>query len=648
MAVDDNNPSKRPPMNRSANPNPVNGIFEGISSGAGFMSAEHRARLATIAGDASAISDLTSLVDITSGDMNRANLFDQIAKRQTSFNRLTEQVNGSDLQATRRAGREASNFIARSYSSSAMNGEANRWVSDPDVQMRAMGMSSTPWNDLQAGRQNVMNQLGELKRQTREAAQGMYTGRAQIVPEKLEAVNALYQQKATLEKELGVFTAAERYQRGQGLDPTSQTANIGRGVQLANKLLGQSQLSQDIASGGISINRDGQTVKIGTADIGRETINQAGRVQGAQAKLDAAVAQNVPNLQPFNDALKEATAGLTKLHEAAGTVGDSGGAPGSSFARKMGMVSDIAQAASAGFMASSFQQQNINVGIPMQRAANIAGTSAIENQRYQAYKGSQQGDVLSMMMMPEFNRARQFGQEMGEASQEALKTKTSGHGMGWIAGAGALAGGAVIAGGALLSGTGIGSAVGIPVMAAGAKLLALSTGVGAIAGGASYMMGEKANVNVTTAQAEAGTIRGAARVGGAAAYLQAQMAEKQISAEQLQGVVNFGRGLGGVAQGLGGAGGEAYLQSTVGNPAFLKNLTDKRIGMEQFTNLSQQGAGVQGSLFNANQIFTARGLERTGYGSMENTMTNMNLMSRAGSNNPEASWMGQLTTGFRP
>ena len=116
--------------------------------------------------------------------------------------------------------------------------------------------------------------------------------------------------------------------------------------------------------------------------------------------------------------------------------------------------------------------------------------------------------------------------------------------------------------------------------------------------------------------------------------MDARRALLKVSAEQLQGFRDFGVGLGTAAQGMGKRG-EAFLTQNM-SEGNLQNMANARLSPEQMAQMSQHGVQQMGSQFQSSQIFAARGLERSGMGSMGENMQRMAMLAGAGSNNPQA------------
>ncbi|MEQ1530284.1 MAG: hypothetical protein ABL925_13295, partial [Methylococcales bacterium] len=99
-------------------------------------------------------------------------------------------------------------------------------------------------------------------------------------------------------------------------------------------------------------------------------------------------------------------------------------------------------------------------------------------------------------------------------------------------------------------------------------------------------------------------------------------------------------GINETAGAMGGEVGEAFLNRT-GGADFLDSLSAAGIGTKEFGQLSLRGAGQMGSQFKESQIFDAVGLERKGYGTADQNMQRIGMLSAAGQGD-SASNLGKI------
>ena len=269
--------------------------------------------------------------------------------------------------------------------------------------------------------------------------------------------------------------------------------------------------------------------------------------------------------------------------------------------------------------------QQIGVNQTLGAMQNRGALAGLENQKYDMYRKARAGDVASQMALSQWGNAEFFGSEVKTAQNVAL---------GLYGTAGVAQG---VAGAAKAD-------------AAGAELFNPVSWVGgsgpANAEAAQRGVKEAADGAAQAAIAGADVVRGVSgnqvRVAGTQSYMQAVLATNQITAEQLQGFRDYSTGLGTVARGMGGRGGD-FLRSTRN---MLPNIATAGLSPQQFVEMSQFGQDNMGSMFNQDQIFAARGLERSGVGTREENMQRMSMLAAAGSNNPQAGLAGVLEASF--
>lgn len=188
-----------------------------------------------------------------------------------------------------------------------------------------------------------------------------------------------------------------------------------------------------------------------------------------------------------------------------------------------------------------------------------------------------------------------------------------------------------ILGGIALSATGVGAAAGIPAIVAGAA------GVGSAIYGATKVV----NV-VRGADSNSERLAEEQRQIGIADQL------SHIPGAYRQRLYDFSMGARGAALEAGGGAGANFINRATGPGADLRlqRMQEARIGTEQFNELSTQGFGQQGSVFNSEQVYAARNLERTGNGSMGTNIARMGALAMAGSNNPQAGLQSVMEAAF--
>ena len=302
---------------------------------------------------------------------------------------------------------------------------------------------------------------------------------------------------------------------------------------------------------------------------------------------------------------------MKKLGESAEKAGEKlGGGGGVSGVDRLNAYSGM-------FAAGGSAIREIAVNQRVGQVQNISGYAGFENQKYDMYKGARGGDVMSQLLLSQAQESERFGNQL-YAGQQAANT-------------------AFVAGGAAQTAAGAGQAFegGIGKFNPISQFLGTAgTSTNETLQGSQNMVQGAAGTAIAGTDLARGVSASAAKIQGQQADLEARRALLGISAQQLQGFRDFGVGQGTAAMGMGRRG-EGFLQRTVTNENMDK-MVNARISPEQFNQMSQIGVDQVGSTFNESQIFAARGLERSGLGSMQQNMGRMATLAGAGANNPQA------------
>ncbi len=279
-----------------------------------------------------------------------------------------------------------------------------------------------------------------------------------------------------------------------------------------------------------------------------------------------------------------------------------------------------ANIAQSGFGAAANAIQQIGVNQRLGQAQNAAEYADFENQKYQTYKAAAGGDIASLMQLSQFSGAEGFGGGLKTASQVAVAAQLAG---------------------------------GITQSSMGAVDIAstLNPVENALSTSAAQERRESGIINVvegTAVEAVAGSdlIRGVsagqADLAGRQARLNLSRAVNAVGAEQVQGFRDFSVGMSTAAIGMGSRG-EEFLNKSISD-SNLNRMASARISPEQMAQMSQMGVASMGSMFNTDQVFTARTNEQRGLGTMQENMQRLSSLSAAGANNPSES-LGAITEG---
>lgn len=334
----------------------------------------------------------------------------------------------------------------------------------------------------------------------------------------------------------------------------------------------------------------------------------SGQLSGSREILEAAKAleQAFKNLTEATEDQKEAAnkeveAAQKRFNELAK---GGGGGGGNRLGAGLSAISGFSSIAGDLAMTLGINQRLTNV-------SNIASAADWENLKYSTYEAINAGDVAALMRAQEFEKAETYGTGIKAAAQTAVGARI-------VGGAADMTAGALEAAGAIKV----------------SPELAVKGAMTAAAGAA--------NIAVSASDFKHGTTSLQAESQARITHIQAVDAINRTTAKQRQQFVDYFKGLGLAARGMGEEGG-AFLERTA-TPEFLTQLREARISPEEMAKMSQMGVQMMGGGFKEGQIIDARLLERRGFGSKEENLQRMAQLYMAGGNNPQESYAKVLET----
>lgn len=516
-------------------------------------------------------------------------------------------MNASDNAAISRAESEASTYVTKQFSGTAINSQVGAMQRDSSVQNSAFGMANKSYDELQSRREEIHSEIRVRERGVQHEVKGMFTGRGQVDPEKSAAVNVMMGGTKDQVRELAMINAASAIQRQTGNDPNSKLKNLTEMGQQANKILDSEAIGKEVQSGGINISSGGKGATIANADVNKEVVNQARILADALAKLSSGAVTAEEDLGKLRSTADEAAENMKKLQDGQKAGAGNGGGNGA----------NIAMGVAGGFNAIGGAAQQIMINQRMQQIGNTSGFAGMANQQYDMYSKARGGDIASQLALGQFGESDKFGTEMKRATNV-------------VQGAGLIAAGAQATAGVIQATEAAGQKANPLAYASGAS----TNNTQALISGTLAATQGVANAAVITSDITKNTSAQGNRLAGAQADMQARIAINHVGATQAQGLRNFMTDMDVAGQEMGGRA-SAYLESSTSD-ANLSKMAEARMSPEQFAKMSQQGASQMGSQFNSDQIYGARNLERGGFGSMQTNMGRMAQLAGAGSNNPQA------------
>ena len=572
---------------------------------------EQRARAKTARTQIEALSELPEDVILNSKAMTRV--------AQTAPNTLMSaesRIRSSVESRLERSNMQAANVIGREYSETAINSQARSMYNVPEFQNKAFTMMNQSYDALGARRQEITNQIGSLGQQSAEAAGSLFTNRG-VRKDLANQISGNANQADALTKELASIDLAMKTRRQTGSDPLSRFEKLNQTGKSAEDFLTAKDIGEQVRSGSVNISKGGQQVSVDNADIGKAIANEAEALRKALSDLANSAGKSTEELEKMRGAAEESAENFEKLQKAAAAGGGGNGATGAQWASAAGGM----------FNAVGQGIQQIAVGQRLGQVANIAGYAGIENQKYDMYKSGRAGNVLNQMLASSWSDAEGFGKQLKTGQQAAVAAYTAG-------------GVAQTAAGGFQVAEGLGQKANPLAYATGAS----TQNTAAVLQGAQNVVQGLSTTAVNGMDLYRGVSTNAAAIQGTQADMAARRELLKVSGEQLQSFRDFGVGMSTAAQGMGKRG-EQFLQSAT-SAAGIQQMVNSRLSPEQMAQMSQLGVQTMGSQFNQSQIYAARGLERSGYGSMAENMQRQASLAAAGSNNPQAGLASVLESAF--
>ena len=512
--------------------------------------------------------------------------------------RITKNVNSrlSVYQESKedRLNEQAVNAVNREFSSSAVNSYVARHANTLEAQVAGASMTGQGYRALDAQREQIMNQMKDI-RQASVSAASLYIGPGGVNANSASTLQSGSEQMKELAKQLIPITLAMQQLKQQGLDPKGRQEELARVGNKAAGVLHANQLQEDMRSGkGLGA--------FSSAELKKKEAEAAEKLIKALTALNTAAGKTADELNELNKNAEEAAKEFKDINEAKEAKGNGGG--GSS---KFEMIKMVAGTLMSALDIGAGAYQNATINQPMQMVANTTAAANMENEKYNSWHAALAGNMQERQNL-NWTAASRFGSALANNEKHLHQMRQ-----------GAAAAG-IVGGVAQMAEAGSkgfqGFVTGTQAFEAGAQG-ALNTASG-IASGAVELTAEQRQTNMM-----------ATKIAGTQAFKGAQKAITYVSGRQLQGYRDYMMGINETAGAMGGEVGEAFLERT-GGKDFLESLSKAGIGTKEFGQLSLRGAMQMGSQFSENQIFSAVDLERKGYGTAEQNMQRIGMLSAAG------------------
>jgi predicted nucleic acid-binding Zn-ribbon protein len=563
---------------------------------------------------------------------------EQLDPLEQERNKLLEDANQkSETVATRSAIRQESkqrhfvNQVSDLFSESSFGGAVLRQRRAPESVQGAQKLIARgrTFNELHAERQKIQQEIQALQ----EEAVTLGGSAFDLNNEPTEASDRLkyiYFKNKALSKHAASIELAMDMRSARGEDPLSREARISKTSAWIEEYSRQKGLASEIQSGKIELNEAGgsRKVSVDLSDVESRLEKEIDGFNRIFAEGRAAAAKGEKNLEAFNEELYGATERIEKLKDVIGAT------RGEEQNKKIGTIQNIMQ--------TGFALQSVGGAIGQ---VFVGQTNTITNTKIAAAQQANDlffrrqaalsGDMTQLTALSQtvtqsndFTRDKLQFTAAEKAEKEASKseviTNVSGafDAAGEVLEAGGAIAGAVIERGAS-GGTGAVGSVG--------------RAVGATARAGTSVIGLLRNVN--------GNAEGRAEY---SRQMQLSDEEIKIRGFQRQQFYNYSMGVTEAALTGGGEAGQRFFQQMLGgqneygpirsSDQMLERMRAAGISTDQMAQMGQMGLAQQGSVFNADQVFSAKALQDKGYGTVESNMRMYGQLAGAGANNPSASF----------
>jgi hypothetical protein len=504
-----------------------------------------------------------------------------------------------------RLNEQAVNMVGREFSTSAVNSYVGRNSNSLEAQVSGMAMTGRGYTALNEDRTQIMNRMQGLRQDSMSAA-GSYIDQGGINKNSASVLQGGSDQMKDLAKQLIPITLAMQQLKQQGMDPKGRQEELARIGNKASGVLHANQLQEDMKSG------QGMGA-FSMAELKKKEAEAAEKLMKALTALTNSVGKTSDELAELNKEAETAAKEFKDINEAKGEKGKDG--DGKKFETIKMIAGTVQEVLEMGMSA----YQNVAINQPMQMVANTTAAANMENEKYNQWHSALAGNMHERQNL-DWTTAGKFGGALG-SNVDAIHTARRGTMLvGGVVGAVQVAHALAAPGNAVIGDK-------IEQVAQGTKSVA-SAGLGIL---------------VETAAQQRQTEIMATKIAGTMALKGSERALTKISGQQLQGYRDHMMGINETAGAMGGEVGEAFMNRT-GSADFLTKLSKAGIGTTEFNALSLRSAKQMGSQFNENQIFEATRLERKGFGTADDNMQRMGMLSGASQGN-SASNLGAIIEG---
>jgi len=519
-----------------------------------------------------------------------------------------------------RAIRDTMNTVEREFSDGGVSSQVREMGARYNTQSTGIAMAGRSQKELEEERSAYLGQINKIGQKTAGLVQNqLYDKEGRQDPNTLDEIKAQYRQKRSIAGKIAGIDYALKTQRAEGLDEESQDKRLLEVGQNAKKTLFSNQVAQELRSGqGLgAMNLD---------QLKQKEVEQARAVTEALEKLKNASGESAESIVKLKEEARDAADNLEKTKEAIRQGGPGG-------TNKSLSGNDIANMMKNMLTSIGSVIQEVGISQPLQTISNRASFAQLSNQLYNTRNSAIKGDMTSLL---------NASPEMWQQFQEVGNNFASNQRNVLIANAGAATVDLTMNTVQAVK-AGAQQANPIATVAGTNGVSDLKSGISGATLAAAQLAGTTGNLinESATSSAKLAGIQGSQALGESFNYVRGDI---------MQHFYNYSMGARTAALSGGGSVGKNLLRQfssdTGQKGGLLSRINESRIDPSIFMQMASQGAAEQGSVFDTNQIFAARNLEKSGFGSIEQNMRNLSTLSQAGSNNPQAAFGSVLELSF--
>jgi hypothetical protein len=545
-----------------------------------------------------------------------------------------------------RAQDEALSATSREFSSQSVNGQIRELGQDYRIHQESMGMINESDEHIQ-NRTDTLRKDAMFRRQAASEliSSGRYYDQAgRVTKTGSEAMQSIYSNQQKDIYELAKLEKAQSFRRKLGIDEASRDIERGGTVEDAKKIA----FKEAIKSGEVKIG-DQSAIGMSVQQLENE------KIEASKKMID--IWRQMTENNPVKD-MKKLREEFDKLSETVETTEGALSLKKENKQSSLQIAAQVGELALQGFNAYKFGfRQDIRAeegaGINMALAAkNNAITGAqLSNRMWDLRQSAIGGDMTALFAL---TGGLKDGMDLESANLSGLQKQLTnkkiqatemdmnlGAGIGKIAIDTIKGAGIGAAGGAAAAGIGA-----IPGAIIGGGFGAISSTLDVV----SNYKAASADKRILEANKTYGVDANSISLQSQGQTLNLELEQRYVTGAMRNKLYDYGQGMRQAGLAGGGEVGQRivneFANDTGGAGGLLSKLENARISPEQFAQLTAQGAAQQGSVFSTNQVFAARNLEKSGYGSMQENAARISALGAAGSNNPQAAFGSVLEAAF--